>query len=184
MRFIGCKDKLRDRMRCKDQKDVGSADQSGLIWRKHKMWEMTDHAHRPRLACHSTAAPVGGGERGEGIVVEHRVVRRCLGTLLKHLRWKDVTTNNAPETFEIAKKCDKKKGYLQAGGRHRGQVTHAHSTVVRPWLRNRLGKLKNETLLILNIIFSPCHFYIFSPISVSHWGSDWLRYGRVPAETR
>ena len=87
---------------------------------------------------------------------------------------------NAPETFEIAKKCDKKKGYLQAGGRHRGQVTHAHSTVVRPWLRNRLGKSKNER------IFSPCHFYIcclFSPISVSHWGSDWLRYGRVPVKS-
>ena len=45
---------------------------------------------------------------------------------------KNVTTNNAPKTYEIAKKCDKKKGYLQAGGRHRGQVTHAHSTVVRP----------------------------------------------------
>ena len=103
MRFIGCKDKLRDRMRCKDQEDVGSGDQSGLIWRKHKMWEMTDHAHRPRLACHSTAAPVGRGERGEGVVVEHRVVGRRLGTLLKHLRWKDVTKNNAPETFQFAK---------------------------------------------------------------------------------
>ena len=98
MRFIGCKDKLRDRMRCKDQEDVGSGDQSGLIWRKHKMWAMTDHAHRPRLACHSTAAPVGRGERGEGVVVEHRVVRRCLGTLLKHLRWKDV-----PKTTPLKK---------------------------------------------------------------------------------
>ena len=42
----------------------------------------TDHAHRARLACHPTAAPIRGRERGKRVVVEHRVVRRGLRSLL------------------------------------------------------------------------------------------------------
>ena len=42
----------------------------------------TDHAHRARLACHPTAAPIRGRERGKRVVVEHGVVRRGLRSLL------------------------------------------------------------------------------------------------------
>ena len=45
--------------------------------------EAADHAHGPRLAGDPATAPVGGGEGGEGVVVEHRVVGGRLGTLLK-----------------------------------------------------------------------------------------------------
>ena len=44
----------------------------------------TDHAHRARLACHPTAAPIRGRERGKRVVVEHRVVRRGLRSLLRN----------------------------------------------------------------------------------------------------
>ena len=50
--------------------------------RHFKIIENTDHAHRARLACHPTAAPIRGRERGKRVVVEHRVVRRGLRSLL------------------------------------------------------------------------------------------------------
>ena len=51
--------------------------------RHFKIIENTDHAHRARLACHPTAAPIRGRERGKRVVVEHRVVGGRLGTLLQ-----------------------------------------------------------------------------------------------------
>ena len=45
--------------------------------------EATDHAHGPGLAGDPATAPIGGGEGGEGVVVEHRVVGGRLRTLLQ-----------------------------------------------------------------------------------------------------
>ena len=52
--------------------------------------EATDHAHGPGLAGDPATAPIGGGEGGEGVVVEHRVVGGRLRTLLQDgskVRW-------------------------------------------------------------------------------------------------
>ena len=52
--------------------------------------EATDHAHCPGLAGDPATAPIGGGEGGEGVVVEHRVVGGRLGTLLQDVSWVDM----------------------------------------------------------------------------------------------
>ena len=45
--------------------------------------EATHHAHGPGLAGDPATAPIRGGEGGEGVVVEHRVVGGRLRTLLQ-----------------------------------------------------------------------------------------------------